>query len=100
MGFSWNVKDHHRSCEVKVGNAVIVESWVGHNRTYLKPSEVPELGGFRVQSANHTDVAYLANISITGRKVMSVGGECRVRISIEFVNEDEENTVVGGWMVV
>lgn len=97
---SWAIQNHTRPVEVKVGSSVLVDSW-GKSRTYLKESEYPELGAFRVQSSAYTDVAYLANIHIVGRTVQLRGGEAMVRIRIDFVNDDEENgSSVKGWAVV
>ena len=96
----YEIENHFRSVKPVAGNAILVNGWVGHNRTYLKDSEVPNLGDFRIPSANHTDVEYLANVEVVGRKVFSHLGDTVVRVRITFINGEEGDSVVSGFMVV
>lgn len=79
-----------------------VESWGNVCASILQDSEIPELGSFRLPSMNYTDIAYLCDVEITGRKTRRLPySDCEwVRIRITWIHEDEPNTHSFGWMVV
>ena len=55
---------------------------------------------FRIITGHEAIPTLPVNIKITGRKAFSWGGGLRVRIKIEFVNEDTPSEFYGGWMIL
>lgn len=94
------IEMHIGSTTPASGKSIVIPGWAGNSRTYLKDSEIPEFGAFRIPSGSHAGVEYLANVKVTGRKVHYYRGDSVVKIKITFIDEEQGNSEVQALMVV
>ena len=85
--------------EIKVGSKVIVDGWGYNEYTSLVESDWDK-ADFRVLTHQPViESLAVGNFKITGSTVQyRDGGQPMVRMSFEFIGDDEPNTSHGGWL--